>query len=69
MSWQQLPEHIRDTATSVLTKKQLVAYKLAANGMSETKIAIHLGISRRSVRDRITAADIKIHAHLKEQAA
>lgn len=61
--YNQLPSHIRRIAETTLTPRQLTAYKLDANGMSERQIAIHLRISRRAVRDRLAEADIKIHSH------
>lgn len=63
MSWLLLPECIRAIAEDALTQKQLVAYKLNANGMKERDIAIHLRISRRAVRDRLNEADVKILSH------
>lgn len=69
MSYSKLELEIREIAERVLTEKQLVAYKLSANGMNERDMAIHLGISRRAVRDRLYEADIKIHRALKEEAA
>lgn len=73
MSWNTLPPIIRQIAEQALTPKQLVAYKLNANGMKERDIAIHLRISRRAVRDRLNEADVKILSHpdypRKDQAA
>lgn len=63
MSWSALDPRIQTIAQEVLTLKQLVAYRLDANGMSQTDIATHLRITRRAVRDRLTDADIKIRAH------
>lgn len=63
MSWNQLDPTIRTIAQKVLTEKQLTAYRLAANGISERHIALHLGITRRAVRDRLAEADIKIRRH------
>lgn len=65
MTFAALPPDVRQVAEHVLTDKQLVAYKLSANGMSERAIAIHLRISRRAVRDRLAEADVKIQAHLQ----
>jgi DNA-binding CsgD family transcriptional regulator len=59
---------VLEVAERVLTAKQLVAYKLSTNGMSERDIAIHLRISRRAVRDRLAEADVKIHRYLEEAA-
>lgn len=63
MSWNHLPPNIRHIAQTTLTPKQLTAYKLNANGMSERDIAIHLHITRRAVRDRLAEADVKIASH------
>lgn len=63
MSWTSLHPTIRQIAETTLTPKQLVAYRLHTNGMSERSIAIHLRISRRAVRDRLQEADVKILAH------
>ncbi len=63
MTWFDLPPVVQLIAVEVLTQKQLTAYKLAANGMSERNIAIHLRISRRAVRDRLAEADVKIRSH------
>lgn len=63
MSYQHLTPDIRQIAETVLTPKQLTAYKLHANGLSERDIAIHLRISRRAVRDRLAEADVKILSH------
>lgn len=63
MSYLELPDTIRTIAEAALTQKQLTAYKLNANGMTERQIAIHLRISRRAVRDRLNEADVKILAH------
>lgn len=63
MTWSQLDPRIRALAETVLTQKQLVAYKLSANGMSERDIAIHCRVSRRAIRDRLLEADVKIHSH------
>lgn len=60
-----IPSHIRTIAEEVLTEKQLVAYRLSVNGMSERDIAIHLRISRRAVRDRLQEADVKIQRRLE----
>lgn len=68
MSWRLLDPRIRHIAERVLTAKQLQAYLLDAYGMSEADIATHLRISRRSVRDRLHAADIKITRELEEAA-
>lgn len=61
--WLDIPEAIRQIAESSLTRKQLVAYQLSSNGLSEQRLAVYLGISRRAVRDRLHAADVKIRAH------
>lgn len=63
MSWNQLHPTIRTIAQQVLTEKQLTAYRLHANGISERHIALHLGITRRAVRDRLHEADVKIRRH------
>ena len=72
MTWNTLDPRIKTIAEETLTTKQLVAYKLHTNGMTERQIAIHLRISRRAVRDRLSEADVKILAHPdypKEHAA
>lgn len=69
MSYSELNAETRGAAERVLTEKQFVAYKLSVNGMSERDMAIHLGITRRAVRDRLAEADIKIHRAIREDAA
>ena len=51
-------------ATEVCTPNELAALHLVDQGMSQWRIAMALGISRRSVRDRIDNAHRKIN--LKE---
>ena len=63
MNWNTINPTIRQIAETTLTKKQLVAYRLHTNGMSERNIALPLRISRRAVRDRLAEADVKILAH------
>lgn len=63
MSWVSLDDRIRVIARAVLTEKQLVAYKLSENGMSDRQIAIMCGVSRRAIRDRLDAADLRISSH------
>lgn len=63
MTYANLDPRIRAIAEEVLTAKQLTAYRLHANGLSEHNIAIMLRISRRAVRDRLAEADVKILAH------
>ena len=62
-TYHDLPLAIRQIAEHVLTPRQLTAYRLAANGMSERDIALHLGVTRRAVRDRLQEADVKIRRH------
>jgi DNA-binding CsgD family transcriptional regulator len=72
MSWHTLDPAVRQIAEQVLTAKQLLAYRLHANGMTEREIAIHCQVSRRAIRDRLAEADVKINAHPdypKEHAA
>lgn len=68
MSYNTLPPAVRQAAEKALTEKQLAAYKLNANGLSERHIAIQLRISRRAVRDRLAEADVKIQIALEEAA-
>lgn len=63
MSYADLDDRIRAIAEFALTKKQLAAYRMSSNGLSEARLAIVLGISRRAVRDRLSSADVKIRAH------
>ncbi len=69
MTYATLPPAVRKIAERVLTPKQLIAYKLSSNGMSEEKIALTLGISRRTVRGRLAESDMKIHRELEGEAA
>lgn len=72
MTWNTLDPAIRQIAETVLTARQLTAYRMSINGASERTIAIHCKVSRRAIRDRLAEADIKIHAHPdypKEDAA
>lgn len=55
---------IQDT---VLTPKQLAAYRLRQAGLSDRRIAVMLGISRTSVRDRLFAADGRVRKHIRER--
>lgn len=68
MSWRLLDPRIRHIAETELTPKQFEAYRLKEGGANEYEIAAYLGISRRSVRDRLFAAGMKINRHLEEAA-
>jgi DNA-binding CsgD family transcriptional regulator len=56
-------------AATVCTPKELEAFTLAANGMSERAIALALEISRSAVRARLENAHRKIRQATKENAA
>lgn len=68
MSWNSLPPDVREAAERVLTEKQLHVYKLKANGVNERDIALICKVSRRTVRDHLSEADVKIHRELEEAA-
>jgi len=55
-----MPPEVRETAKSVLTEKQLEAFKLAEAGLSIRTIANALDVDRRAVRDRLEAADRRL---------
>jgi DNA-binding CsgD family transcriptional regulator len=58
------------TAHQVCTPKELAALNLVRAGLGEWQAALRLGISRRSLRDRVTNAERKIlAAHQQETAA
>ena len=58
-----------DTAHKVCTPNELAAYIPATRGVSQRTIALNLGISRASVRDRLENARRKIAlAHRKDAA-
>ena len=65
MSWPSgVDPELRETAERVLTAKQLEVVKLVAAGYGMGRIALLLGITRASVKDRAEAARLKIEAEL-----
>lgn len=62
MSWSQLPHEIRDTAETVLTGKQLEAWKLELAGLGTRRSAEHLNLSRTTVVDRLNTTYRKLTA-------
>lgn len=68
MTYSSLPEEVRAAAERVLTRRQLDVYRLKANGLSERAIALKCRVTRRTVRDHLAEADIKIHRELEEAA-
>ena len=55
------------TATKVCTPKELQALELVRAGLGEWQAALRLGISRRSLRDRVTNAERKIVQATRQQ--
>lgn len=51
-----LPADVRALITEVLTQPQRQAFELEAAGLGTRSIALHLGLSRSAVRDRLWAA-------------
>jgi DNA-binding CsgD family transcriptional regulator len=59
-SWNDLPQHVRDTATRVLTPKELDAWKLSLGGAGYRRIGLALGIAPETARKRLTTARLKM---------
>lgn len=55
------------TAETVCTPAELAALKLVRAGLGQWQAALRLGISRRSIRDRLTNAERKIVQATREQ--
>lgn len=49
-----------------LTERQRRVWELHQAGMSQRAIALHLRISRATVRDHLEAADARIHQHQEQ---
>lgn len=58
-----------DRLQVVLTAKEYEAFRLEAAGVSQRSIALALGITRGSVRDRLASAHRKAALLAKEEAA
>lgn len=56
--------HLRDAG--ILTHRELDAYALHAAGNGYMRIALHLGISTSTARDRFKRAERKITTYLQE---
>lgn len=54
------PGDLRSLAEQVCTAAELDAWRLVQRGMSQRAIALALGISRSSVRDRVESAARKV---------
>lgn len=67
MSWNQLPPHIRQTAESVCTEKELTALKLWHNGAGYRRIGLLLGISMSTARGRVHRAIDRISNVLEKE--
>lgn len=67
MTWNELPQHVRTTATRVLTPKELDAWKLSLDGAGYRRIALALGISIDTTRGRLDRARRKLDQALTEQ--
>lgn len=61
---------IWQAANQILTAKQLEAFTLRyRRGLSHADIAVHLGISRQAVSERLAKAEHRIAHHLRKAAA
>jgi hypothetical protein len=60
VSWNTLPEDVREMAADTLTEKQLAAFKLELSGLGVRRIAKHLGLATTTAKDRLDRA----HTHL-----
>lgn len=69
MAWNDVPEEVRAAAEAVCTDKELEALKLAAAGYGQKRLAMTLGISRSSLRDRLMNAERKILNRLEGKDA
>lgn len=56
MSWNAAPVEVRVLAESVLTEKQLAAFKLELAGLSVRAIGRHLDVARSTATDRLESA-------------
>jgi len=62
VSWATLPPEVRELAERVCTRKELEALKLWDAGAGYRRVALMLGISPSSARDRIVRAVRKLAA-------
>lgn len=60
MSWNQLPEDVRDVIQEVLTVKQLEAFQLECSGLGMMRIARYLEITKGAAVSRIENAHLKL---------
>jgi len=66
MNWNDLSPGVQETATRVLTQKELDAWKLSLDGAGYRRIGLALGISRDAARARLDAARRKIAEALND---
>lgn len=67
MSWLSLDPHIRATAETVCTQKELVALRLWENGCGYRRIGLILGISMSTARGRVHRAIDRINNVLTKE--
>lgn len=68
MSWNQLPQHVRDTAHKHLTQRQHQILQDRINGHSWNTIADAYNLNPATARGHYRAAVRKLHQHLKDAA-
>lgn len=57
-------QQVLEIADLILTRKQLDAFRLHAGGCGYDRIALCLGISRDTARDRVQVSLTKIRRHI-----
>lgn len=62
MAWRDLDTHTQQTIRRALTPKQLDVFILHLAGCSPYRISLMLTVSRRTVRDHLHAAHIRLAA-------
>lgn len=62
MSWNMLPEEVKQAAQVTLTEKQLTVFKLELAGLSVRSIGRHLNIARQGAADHLYAAHKNLRA-------
>jgi DNA-binding CsgD family transcriptional regulator len=65
MSWSDLPPELQTAAKTAMTAREFEAYRLWEDGLGYGRIALVLGISPSTVRDRIKRGIRKVEAALE----
>lgn len=69
MSWNRLDPQVQEIAVAVLTEKQLAAFKLELSGMSLRSVALHQGVARTTLKERLDATYKRLRAEGVNQDA